>query len=147
MWKEVPLSFTTRAGRDALSRIVAAGLNAGADIVSISDTTGTSTPREIRDLYAALHASVPNLDSAMLSLHAHDHMGRAARNALAAIEAGVVQIEGTIGGVGPAGGNTDLVGLLRLARQEPGLRTRLAHVDGARLEDLALQTLFQRPGN
>jgi len=45
----------------------------------------------------------------VVSLHGHNHLGRATENALAAIAIGVRQLEGTINGVGPAGGNTNLV--------------------------------------
>lgn len=99
----------TRFGFDTLSRVVEVALVAGADIISISDTVGTSTPEHIRNLFQALSASVPDLNSVTLSLHAHNHEGRAVENVLAAIECGVTQIEGTINGVGPAGGNTDLL--------------------------------------
>lgn len=133
----------TRTESRTLARVVAAGLEAGADIVSISDTVGTATPGQIEALFSNLRAAVPDLDSVVLSLHAHNHQGRAAQNAFAAIEAGVAQIEGTIGGVGPAGGNTDLLVLLQLARQNPDLRERIAHVDCDGLEALASRAPFR----
>ena len=55
-------------------------------------------------------------------------------------------LEGTVGGVGPAGGNTDLVSVLRTARQDEGLSDRVAHVDFDKLEGLHAQPLFRRSG-
>jgi 2-isopropylmalate synthase len=99
----------TRFEFDTLARVVEVALVAGASIISISDTVGTATPEHICNLFQALNAKVPGLDSVTLSLHAHNHEGRAVENVLAAIDCGVAQIEGTINGVGPAGGNTDLL--------------------------------------
>jgi len=137
----------TRTDLQVLVKLVAAAIDAGVAIVSISDTTGTATPREIENLFSTLKAEVPGLDGIELSLHAHDHRGRAVDNALAAIGAGVIQIEGTIGGVGPAGGNTDLLGLLRAAAQDESLAGSVAHIDLDRLESLGSRPLFRQPAN
>jgi len=137
----------TRTERRTLVKIVAAGIRAGAGIVSISDTTGTATPPEIERIFATLKDEVEDLGRVQLSLHAHDHRGRAVENALAAIGAGVVQVEGTIGGVGPAGGNTDLLVFLRSALQERSLPARVAHIDLQKLDALGSQPLFQRPAS
>lgn len=102
----------TRFEFDTLAKVVEVALAAGASIINISDTVGTATTEHIRNLFQALNAKVPSLDSAILSLHAHNHEGRAVENVLAAIECGVTQIEGTINGVGPAGGNTNLLAVV-----------------------------------
>ena len=55
------------------------------------------------------------------AIHAHDHLGNAVDNVVTTIEHGVRQVEGTLGGIGPSGGNTDLLEVLaRLpAEQKP----------------------------
>ena len=133
----------TRTARPTLAKIIATAIDAGAGIISISDTTGTATPREIEEIFTSLENEVTGLDAVELSLHAHDHRGGALANALAAIGAGVVQIEGTIGGVGPAGGNTDLLAVLRSAATDERLAPRTAHIDVDSLEALAAQPLFR----
>ena len=133
----------TRTDRRILAKIVAAAIDAGAEVVSISDTVGSARPLEIEQIFAALRGEVASLDTAELSLHAHDHLGRAVDNALAAIAVGVVQIEGTIGGVGPAGGNTDLLELLRRATRDERLAARVAHIDVDKLETLGSRALFR----
>ena len=133
----------TRTDSEVLAKIVSAGLDAGAGIISISDTAGTAAPAEIDNCFAVLRERVPNLDTATLSLHAHNHLGRAEENVFAAIGAGVLQIEGTICGVGPAGGNTDLLGVLRSAAIDESLEARIAHIDLEKLEELASLPRFQ----
>ena len=113
----------TRFRFETLARVIEVAVAAGAGIVSISDTVGTATSEHIRNLFGFLSANVTDLDTVTLSLHAHNHEGRAVENALAAIECGVTQIEGTVNGVGPAGGNTDLLRLVSAleCREDIGL--------------------------
>jgi 2-isopropylmalate synthase len=94
--------------------LTATALSAGAQIINISDTTGTATPEQIKNLIQGLYEAVPELSDAVVSLHGHNHVGRATENALAAITNEVRQLEGTINGVGPAGGNTDLVDVAQI---------------------------------
>lgn len=103
----------TRLDFDALVDLIQAALIGGAGVINVSDTTGTASPEEVHNLFQRLFDRVPGLDEAIVSLHGHDHMGRASENAIAAVDAGARQIEGTINGIGPAGGNTDLVSVAR----------------------------------
>ena len=119
----------TRTDSRTLAKILRVALDAGATVVNISDTTGTATPRTVGRLFDRLHDSVTAAESVVWSLHGHNHRGRAAENALAAIERGVVQIEGTINGVGPAGGNTNLVEVAEMISEDSDLEGRLEHID------------------
>jgi 2-isopropylmalate synthase len=47
-----------------------------------------------------------------LGIHAHDDTGQAVANSLAAVEAGVRQIQGTLNGLGERCGNANLVTLI-----------------------------------
>lgn len=104
----------TRTDIETLAAVLAPAIAAGAGIVNISDTTGSSTPETIDSLFAQLHDRVPGLGQVLLSLHGHNHLRRAVDNAVVAIDCGVSQIEGTLNGVGPAGGNTDLLALAEI---------------------------------
>lgn len=119
----------TRTDTRTLVEILSVAVDAGATIINISDTTGTATPRTVGRLFDRLHDSVIAAESVVWSLHGHNHRGRAAENALAAIERGVVQIEGTINGVGPAGGNTNLVEVAEMISEDSDLESRLEHID------------------
>ena len=54
------------------------------------------------------------------AIHAHNHLGGAVDNVFTAIDHGVRQVEGTLAGIGPSGGNTDLLEVL--ARLPAGQR-------------------------
>lgn len=69
----------------------------GCDEISLGDTTGAGTPRQIRQLIAACAAQVP---SAMLAGHFHDTYGMAVANVLAALEAGLTIFDASVSGLG-----------------------------------------------
>jgi len=83
---------------------------AGARWVVLCDTNGGTQPSEIRDIVAAvIEAGVPGGN---LGIHAHNDTGQAVANSLAAVEAGVRQIQGTLNGIGERCGNANLVTLI-----------------------------------
>jgi hydroxymethylglutaryl-CoA lyase len=75
--------------------------------VTLADTTGTATPRRIREVVAALPARARD----GLGLHLHDTRGTALTNAIAALDLGVGRFDTAVGGLGGspfapgAGGN------------------------------------------
>lgn len=75
--------------------------------ITLADTTGTATPRRIRQVVDALPAAA----RAHLGLHLHDTRGTALANALAAIQHGITRFDTAVGGLGGspfapgAGGN------------------------------------------
>lgn len=77
---------------------------AGADLVILCDTNGGSLPDEVaqitREVVAALGAPV--------GIHTHNDSGFGVANALAAVNAGAIQIQGTINGYGERVGNCNL---------------------------------------
>lgn len=84
--------------------------NAGARWVVLCDTNGGTQPPEIREIVQAVIAS--GIPGASLGIHAHNDTGQAVANSLAAVEAGVRQIQGTLNGIGERCGNADLVTLI-----------------------------------
>jgi 2-isopropylmalate synthase len=94
-------------------------------------------------MFSGLLETVPRLHSAKLSLHAHDNHGRATENALIAIECGALQIEGTINGVGPAGGNTNLVELSGILQQDKFCNQHEIAIDQDQLRSLSGSPLLQ----
>ena len=77
----------------------------GAERLILCDTNGGSLPHEITAAIAALQQRLPD---AVLGIHVHNDGGLAVANTLAAIEAGAVQVQGTINGIGERCGNVDL---------------------------------------
>ncbi len=98
----------SRSERDFLCRIVEAAIDAGAGTINLPDTVGYAEPAEFAALIGDLLASVPNADRAVFSVHCHNDLGLAVANSLAAIRAGVRQVECTINGIGERAGNASL---------------------------------------
>ena len=82
----------------------------GARWVVLCDTNGGTQPSEVQAIVrAVIAAGVPGDN---LGIHAHNDTGQAVANSLAAIEAGVRQIQGTLNGIGERCGNANLVTLI-----------------------------------
>jgi 2-isopropylmalate synthase len=106
---------------------------AGADVVVLCDTNGGRLPDEVADVVNAVRAAT----GTRLGIHCHNDAGCAVANSLAAVDAGVTHVQGTLNGYGERTGNADLVTMvanLELKRSrrllpDGGLReaTRVAH--------------------
>jgi len=82
----------------------------GARWVVLCDTNGGTQPSEVQAIVkAVIAAGVPGDN---LGIHAHNDTGQAVANSLAAVEAGVRQIQGTLNGIGERCGNANLVTLI-----------------------------------
>ncbi len=94
----------TRTDMDYLIEICNAAEDAGAEMLNIPDTVGVMTSRMTYEFFKELKAStrVP------LSAHAHNDLGQATANTLAAIEAGAEQAHVCVNGLGERAGNTSL---------------------------------------
>jgi len=98
----------TRSDPDFLCQMVAAVIDAGATIINLPDTVGYCVPSEYAALFAMLRSRVPQVDGITLSSHCHNDLGLAVANTLAAVSAGVQQVECTINGIGERAGNAAL---------------------------------------
>src|ERR687894_200265 len=83
----------TRTDIGFLSEVVAAAVEAGADVVNIADTVGYTTPVEFARFLTALQKKVPGLKDRVLSVHCHDDLGMAVANSLAGVEVGAGEIQ------------------------------------------------------
>jgi 2-isopropylmalate synthase len=111
----------TRSDVDFLCRVVEAVIDAGATTINLPDTVGYSTPDEIGAFFRTVIERVPNADRAIFSAHCHDDLGLAVANTLAAVGAGVRQVECTINGVGERAGNASLEEIVMVTRVRPDL--------------------------
>ena len=98
----------TRSNPEFLYRVIEAVIKAGATVINIPDTVGYITPWEFTDLITNLFEKVPNIDQVDVAVHCHNDLGLAVANSLAAVGAGVYQIECTINGIGERAGNAAL---------------------------------------
>jgi 2-isopropylmalate synthase len=106
---------TTRAHPRTLRRLFTAAVEEGATRLVICDTVGHAWPTGVHNLVHWVRDMLIGLgveDEVALDWHGHDDRGFALINALAAIEAGVDRVHGTVLGIGERVGNTSLDHLL-----------------------------------
>ena len=72
-------------------------VDAGLTSVCLCDTIGIADPAQVRTVIEAVRAAYPALE---LAVHFHDTRGLGMVNTLTAIEAGVTEIQATLGGLG-----------------------------------------------
>jgi 2-isopropylmalate synthase len=102
-------------------QFVEAALKAGARWVVLCDTNGGTLPDEVTDIVRAVCRTVPGDH---LGIHAHDDTGQAVANSLAAVNAGVRQIQGTLNGIGERCGNANLTTLIPTLMVKPSFAER-----------------------
>ena len=87
----------------ALQTLLAAE-RAGASCLCLCDTNGGSLPDRVAEFIDAIRPHV----KVKLAIHCHNDAGVAVANSLTAVQHGVVQVQGTINGIGERCGNVDL---------------------------------------
>ena len=110
----------TRTDLDFLCRIVEVAIREGATTINLPDTVGYALPAEYAAMFRTVRERVPGADGVAFSAHCHDDLGLAVANSLAAIEAGVTQVECTINGIGERAGNAALEEIVMAGRVRPG---------------------------
>ena len=76
----------------------------------LCDTNGGTLPDEVfRITTSVINKGIPRLN---LGIHTHNDTGNAIANSLAAVNAGVRHVQGTLNGLGERCGNADLVALI-----------------------------------
>ena len=114
----------SRSDFDYLAKVIKAVIEAGATTVNIPDTVGYAMPDEFGKMIEDLRSRVTNVDKAVMSVHCHNDLGLAVANSLAAIRAGVRQVECTVNGIGERAGNAaleEIVMALKTRKQYFGL--------------------------
>jgi len=107
-----------------------AARRAGADLICLCDTNGGCLPHEVAEMVGAARAAL----EAPIGIHAHNDGDLAVANSLAAVQAGAVQVQGTMNGYGERCGNANLCSVI------PNLQLKL----GKRcLDEEALGRLYE----
>jgi len=98
-------------------QVVMAAAKADAECVVLCDTNGGALPQQIAEaIKAAQKAS-----SVALGIHTHSDAELAVANSLAAVEAGVIQVQGTINGYGERCGNANLCSIIPTLKLKMGI--------------------------
>ena len=104
-----------KANRDYALETIEAAVFGGASRLVLCDTNGGSLPDEVDAIVSAVYAHVKQLvagtdrQAPALAIHVHNDGGLAVANSLAAVDAGCIQVQGTINGIGERCGNVDLI--------------------------------------
>jgi len=98
----------TRTDRDFLFKVCEVAIQAGATTLNLPDTVGYCLPQDYAQMFLDVRARVPGIENIVLSAHCHDDLGLAVANTLAAVQAGVRQVECAINGIGERAGNASL---------------------------------------
>ncbi|MEM9444137.1 MAG: citramalate synthase [Verrucomicrobiota bacterium] len=98
-----------------------AAAEAGADCLVLCDTNGGTLASEVYDIVQTVSMT---LSDQKIGIHTHNDCGLGVANALAAVEAGAVQVQGTMNGFGERTGNCNLtttIPILELKMNRPSL--------------------------
>jgi len=117
----------------ALSCLKAA-LDNGARWIVLCDTNGGTLPHEIEQIVGDVIEHIPG---EKLGIHAHDDTGNAIANSLAAVRAGVRQVQGTLNGLGERCGNANLIAIIPSLMLKMGYTTNVAPEDMQKLTHIS----------
>jgi 2-isopropylmalate synthase len=98
----------TRTDPDFLLKVCEVAIQAGATTLNLPDTVGYCLPQDYAAMFQRVLDRVSGAKDIVLSAHCHDDLGLAVANSLAAIQAGVRQVECAINGIGERAGNAAL---------------------------------------
>jgi hydroxymethylglutaryl-CoA lyase len=113
--------YEGRIPPDRVIEIARRFIGAGFRTVSLADTAGHATPRDVRDLFCAIGRLASDV---VLACHFHDTYGLAMANACAALDAGVRSFEAAFAGLGGcpftalAGGNLCTEDFLHMCQRD-----------------------------
>ena len=114
----VGLQDTARADPDFLDQVVRVIADSGAFRVRVADTVGILNPFTTAALVSRVKRIAPRLD---VSFHAHNDLGMAVANAVAAAQAGANTLDCTVNGLGERAGNCALEEVLFALKYSAGL--------------------------
>ncbi|MGA8849112.1 MAG: citramalate synthase [Dehalococcoidia bacterium] len=98
-------------------QVVTAVAKAGAECVVLCDTNGGSLTQQIVKAIKA----VKKVSPVPLGIHTHNDAELAVANSLAAVEAGVIQVQGTMNGYGERCGNANLCSIIPTLKLKMGV--------------------------
>ncbi len=95
-----------RANPDYALAALDAAAEAGADVLCLCDTNGGRFPEEIAEATRVVHKRLGS--RVAIGVHPHNDSGLAVANALTAVRAGAIHVQGTLIGFGERCGNVNL---------------------------------------
>jgi homocitrate synthase NifV len=121
----------SRADMDFLIRLARTARDEGARRLRYADTLGVLDPFLTYTIIGNLVDSVPGLD---IEIHAHNDLGMATANTLAALKAGAQCASTTVGGLGERAGNAPMEEVVMALKYQEGITLK---IDTKRFKNLA----------
>lgn len=127
-------------------QVCKAAYDAGARWVVLCDTNGGSLPDDISRAVADVVKQVPGTH---LGVHCHNDTDHGVANSIAAVVAGVRQVQGTVNGIGERCGNANLMSIIPTLMLKLGYKTGITQDKLARLTHVArfVDDRLNRPSN
>ena len=97
-----------KANKEYALKTLTVARESGADRIILCDTNGGTITSQVFEVVEDVRAAI----KAPLGIHAHNDCDMAVANSIAAIQAGCVQVHGTINGYGERCGNANLVSII-----------------------------------
>ncbi len=119
-----------KGNSDYAVKVLKVAKDAGADRIILCDTNGGTITSQIFELVEEVRSVVKT----PLGIHSHNDSEMAVANSIAAIQAGCVQVHGTINGYGERCGNANLVSIIANLKLKLGINC---------ISDLALRELVE----
>lgn len=123
-----------KANPDYALKCAETAYKAGARWVVLCDTNGGALPHEIEAIIAQVAAKVPG---SHLGIHCHNDSDNAVANSLAAVRAGVRQVQGTLNGLGERCGNANLISIAANLVLKMGFETNITPSDMTKLKHVS----------
>ncbi len=135
-----------KANPDYALEVLRAAQAGGASWLVLCDTNGGSLPSEVYKIVSDVKKALPK---ANLGIHCHNDTEQAVANSLAAVEAGVRQVQGTINGIGERCGNANLVAIIPTLMLKMGYATGISEKQLTRIGHLSrlVDERLNRAGN
>ena len=112
-----------------------AAYEAGARWIVLCDTNGGTLPHEVEDIIGKVIDHIPG---SHLGIHAHNDTGNAVAISLAAVNAGVRHVQGSLNGLGERCGNANLITII------PSLVLKMGYETGVTDDDMGKLTHVSR---
>jgi 2-isopropylmalate synthase len=106
-----------KANADYAMKTLQAAADAGASVLCLCDTNGGTFPNEVSEITKKVVARF----RVQVGIHCHNDCEMAVANSIAAVQAGAVQVQGTINGIGERCGNANLCSIIPNLQLKLGL--------------------------
>lgn len=116
-----------KANKEYTLKCAFTAFEAGARWVVLCDTNGGTLPHEIEQIVKEVTKFIPGKN---LGIHCHNDTENAVANSLAAVRAGVRQVQGTLNGLGERCGNANLVSIIPSLVLKMGFTTGIKDLKG-----------------